>query len=314
MFLASCSSILSKSISIFLDSEKVTLDDTEIAISSYDCTKNRSSSSYFLDVDLQVKNLSYSTKSYKISDAVLKKESTNATYSVQYTRPFNLEAEMDHTMILYSNIPSKITDDNYTLSFKINNTKVTLGLYETPDSLREDRTINYYIDGKLVNTQTKKDKRKLSNLYTYEYPDHSNSCSLWRIGPMTGNRVSEDTIVTENLELYGYTTSNFKWTTTSSDAFNFLTGINYVPSDKILVVPSKQDGKEICISNYGIQYCVFSKIYLPKTIHRIYNGNFTNNNGSTIYYEGTSEEWAKLFYNSSDIVTDGVVYNTKSPY
>ncbi len=131
---------------------------------------------------------------------------------------------------------------------------------------------------------------------------------------MTGNRVSEDTIVTENLELYGYTTSNFKWTTTASDAFNFITGINNVPSDKILVVPSKQDGKEICISNYGIQYCVFSKIYLPKTIHRIYNGNFTNNNGSTIYYEGTSEEWAKLFYNSSDIVTDGVVYNTKSPY
>ncbi len=189
MFLASCSSISSKSISIFLDSEKVTLDDTEIAISSYDCTKNRGLSSYFLDVDLQVKNLSYSTKSYKISDVVLKKESTNATYSVQYNRPFNLEAEMDHTMILYSNIPSKITDDNYTLSFKINNTKVTLGLYETPDSLREDRTINYYIDCKLLNTQTIKDKRKLSNLYTCEYPDHSNSCSLWRIGSMTGNRV-----------------------------------------------------------------------------------------------------------------------------
>lgn len=313
LFLTSCSTNPNNSLSLYLDSDKVEIDSSEISISSCSCSQSRDSS-YSLSLDLLVKNLSYSTRKYQISDVTLLKESTNAKYTVS-TRPYlYLEAEMKNTMSFYSSLPSDIKEDNYSLAFKLDNIKVNIGLYDSPDSLREDRKVNYYIDDKLVQTQIVKDKRKLSNLYTYEESSHSNHCSAWRLGSPTGTLVSKDTTVTEDMNLYGYTTSNFNWMTTSTDAFNFLQGINYIPSDRILVVPAKQNDKEICISMYGIQYCNFNKVYLPNTIHKIYSGNFNNRESSTIYYEGTSEEWAKLFFNKSDAFTDRVIFNTKSPY
>ena len=77
-----------------------------------------------------------------------------------------------------------------------------------------------------------------------------------------------------------------------------------------MIIPDKYLNKEICINLYAIKDIKVSKIYIPKTVHTIYLGNFTGLGNVTIYYEGTEEQWKSLFYSSSSIVTKNVVYNT----
>ena len=65
------------------------------------------------------------------------------------------------------------------------------------------------------------------------------------------------------------------------------------------------------IGNYALKDFSAKKIYIPKTITKIYGGNFTGIGSAIICFEGTEQEWKDLFYMSSNIVTKNVVYNTK---
>ena len=96
----------------------------------------------------------------------------------------------------------------------------------------------------------------------------------------------------------------------SSETYSYVSGINYVPSNGVLIIPDKYQNKETCIYLNAIKDINVSKIYVPKTVHTIYLGNFTGIGNATIYYEGTEAEWKSLFLSSSSIVTNNVVYNT----
>lgn len=306
-----------KTIELYKDSKSVTIDDnTNIKLdevySSGWGTGNRSLSAYVI-----IKNLSTSTQTYGISDMKLIKESTDASYTVtsnnlMFEKSFTLEAELEKNLNFSSTIPSDITEDNYKLCFIMNNHEVIFHLYETPDSLREDRTVSYYLNDKLVNTSVVKEGRQVNEVYTYESDDHLSYCDSWKT--KDNEKLSFSTIINSNLNVYGSLMENISFVSFSSDRYAFVEKVNHVPSDKLLVIPHTNGGKEIAISNYAIYNLDVKKIYIPNTTRKIYGGNFTKIGNADIYYEGSQEEWQSLFYSKSDIVTKNVHYNTKSPF
>ena len=298
---------------IYLDSDPIENDSFKLTMESNYCTSK--SDNYSLSVYFSIVNKEYSTKQFNIKNATLTKVSTNAVYTVNYNKSVSIEAELTSKISFFSNIPSSIKDDEYKLFFEIESYKVTFYLYETPDSLRIDRKITYYINdylnSKEVHTETVKDKRKISSFYTYESSDNRYFCNTWYTDPDFSTIFKLDTVIKEDISLYGRIRSNLEWTTLSSDAYSFITGINHLPSNGILVIPPRYLNKEICIGMYAIKDINVREIYIPKTVHVIYSGNFTGIGDAIVYYEGTEAEWKALFYIQSDIYAKNIVYNTK---
>ncbi len=294
---------------IYLDSDPIETDSFSLTLKSNYCTNY--SPDYRLSVYFELKNKEYSTKTFSIKNTSLTKVSTNATYNVSYDKSFSVDAELTKSVSFTSIIPSQISVDEYKLYFELESLKITLYLYETPDSLRLDRTISYYINNQKVHTDTIKDKRKLDNTITYETPDNQYYCDTWYTDSTYKTKFSLNTSIANDISLYGITNSNIKWSTTTSDLYSFVSGFNHIPSNGILVIPSTYLNKELCINLYAIKDITVSKIYIPKTVHTIYSGNFTGIGKATVYYEGTEAEWESIFYSQSSIYKTNVIYNTK---
>ena len=296
--------------SIYLDNNPIEDDKIKLEFSNPRCY---SMTNYSLDLSISITNKEHEKKNYNIQNVELIKESTSAKYTVNYNSYVEIEAEMKYSLSFSANIPSDIKVDKYKLTFSINSNNYTYYLYEKPDELRVDRTINYYIAGSVVKTDTVKDGRTISNIYTYESSDYSSYCEEWYLDSSHSTKVSSSTIIKENTNLYGVASPSIKLSTFSSDIYSFVNGINHVPSNGILILPEKYLNKELAIGNYAIRNITVSKIYIPKTVHKIYGGNFTGIGNATIYYEGTETEWKALFNMQSDIIIKNVVYNTKAP-
>lgn len=293
---------------IYTDSEKIDTESFTIEFSKPSCYGI--DKSYLLNVHFTITNKEYKTKSYTISNAKIIKESTSAKYEVRVETNFSVQAEMSKGITFSAGIPSDITSDNYKLSFKINSFNITFFLYETPDAFRTEHTVNYYIDNQLVYSTIIKDNRPIGSLYIYETADHLNHCSSW-YQKGTNVAISPSSLITQDTDLYGTITSNFNWSGITSDVYSYIMKVNYVPSDGILRIPETYQHKDIAISLYAIKDIKVSKIYVPKTVRVIFNGNFAGIGNATIYYEGSKSEWDASFYYSGDIYSKNVVYNTK---
>ena len=298
---------------IYLDNAVMENETFKLKLDYNSCSN--SSNNYRLNLSFDLLNKEYNTKRYTIKNVKLIKVNTNAEYTVSYPKTTSVEAELTGSISFYSTIPSSIKDDEYKLLFEIESYKVTFFLYETPDSLREDRTITYYINDYTntfkVHTDIVKDRRTISNVFTYESSDNLYYCTTWYTDSTCKTQFYESTPIIEDISLYGRKASNIIWLTTSSDTWTFVNGINHVPSNGILILPERNNGKEIAIGNFAIMNINVSKIYIPKTLHVIHYGNFKGIGNATIYYEGTEAEWKALFYSQSNIYTTNVVYNTK---
>ena len=294
---------------IYTDSAPIENDKIKIEPQTPSCY---GTDNYSLSLRFKITNKEYKKNEYTFKNTKLVKESTGAEYTVGgfYTNKLTIEAELNQSFSLSATIPSSITNDNYKLSLEINDYKIIYYFYETPDSLRADRTINYYVLNKIVKTVTVKDKRKLESLFVYETTDNLSYCDTWYTDSTLRTKFSINNPISSDINLYGFTSSNIKWMTLSSDVYSFVNGINHVPSSGILVLPEKNQNKELCIGNYAIRNISVSKIYIPKTVHTIYGGNFTGIGNATIYYAGTESEWKALFYNPKEAPTSNVVFNT----
>lgn len=301
-------SIIERKVIYFDEDRLIEYDDLKIEITSIYCNERTNCS---LGIYIDLFNKDYSAKEYKIKNINLIKENTDVNYSVYYDEKITIGAELKGKLHFSATIPSSIDDDKYKIDFEINYYKFTLYLYERPDELREDRYINYYISGNFVKTDVVKNNRKLEKNYLYESSDHLYYCDTWYVDESMKTEFRYSTLINSNINLYGRNYSVIKWSTTSSDVYSFINGINHVPLDGILVIPNEYRNKEICIGNFAIKDVKLKKIYIPNTVRKIYNGNFKNINNATIYYEGTEEEWKNLFYFSFDIYTTTVVYNVK---
>lgn len=295
---------------VYTDSNPIEDDKIKLEFDKPSCY---GTNNYSLSVYVNITNKEYETRTYNIKSVELIKESTSAKYTVSYAKSKVVEAEMKSSLSFSASIPSDIKTDKYKLTFSINSYNITYYPYETPDELRVDRTVKYHILNNVVKTTSVKDGRTIADAYTYESSDNLYYCDTWYLDSTYKTKLTSSTIIKEDTSLYGIQSSNIKWTTLSSDIWSFVTGINHVPSNGILILPQKYLNKELAISNYAIRNISVSKIYIPKTMHTIYGGNFTGIGNATIYYEGSEAEWKALFYSQSDVVTKNMVYNTKAP-
>ncbi|MBP5444905.1 MAG: hypothetical protein J6Y28_01920 [Acholeplasmatales bacterium] len=306
-----CSNSKTSDIVMYGDSKSVSFDNFTLSIGNYYCSGY---DNYSLSVYLYVLNNSYSTKTCNINNVSLTKEDTKANYTVYYTKKVEIEAELSSLIDFRSTIPTDIEDSNYKLSFSINNTKIIFYLYDMPDELREQRTVNYYINGEVVYTEKAFVGREYEVSYIHESSDYTSYCDVWHKDSSLKNRIDGRVMVEEDINLYGILKSNFFIMTSATDNLSYVNMINHVPKSKILAIPDTYQGKEMCIGNYAINKFIGGKIYVPKTVRKIYSGNFTNIGSETIiYYEGTKEEWKALFYNSEDStkITNRIVFNAK---
>lgn len=297
---------------LYTDSNPIENDKVKIVADKPYCSGN---DNYSLTVRFTITNKEYATKSFEFKNMKLIKESTGAQYTaggyLVFSNKIEIEAELNKSYTIASTIPSSINTDKYKLTFSINDYKITYYFYETPDDLREDRKVTYYVASEQVKTTTVKDGRAITDNYVYESSDYMYYCNEWYLDSKYQNKLYSTTLIKEDTNLYGRKTSSLRFATTSTDVYSMLNGVDHVPSNKILVIPEKYFNKEICIGLYAIKNIDVEKIYIPKTVHTIYSGNFTGIGNATIYYEGTEEEWKALFYFSSNIVTTRVVYNTR---
>lgn len=312
--LTSCNKYIESSIDeLYIDSEFPQNEEFAISYDTPSCYQNNNNE-YELHISFKLLNKLYTTQKYKISDFIIIRNKTNASYSVTtnlFYSVLEIDGELSNSFTFRAVLPSSINDEEYDLKFKINSNEFLIHLWEMPDELREDEMVSYYVDGELVSTQTVKWKRTIRDSFLYETKNNEYYCNTWYKDEKCSNMFSFSTLITENISLYGKKRSSLNWATSSSDVYSFLYGINHIPSNKILVIPSTYLNKEICIGNYAIRNMILSKIYIPITVHKIYNGNFYGIGNATIHYEGNEKEWKKLFFLEGDIITKNVIFNSK---
>ena len=247
-----------------------------------------------------------------VSDAKIIRETTSAQYTVDYTpHVANIESDMFTDFYFNSALPTSTADENYEIRFTLNNYRFFVKLYEMPDELREDVTLTYTINNEVVHQETMKQGREIKKTYVYETDDHQSYASYWKdedgMSYGLGRRVDYD------VTLYGTLEYSLKLLTTTSDVFVYINGVNHVHSDgKVVVAPTYLD-KEVCIGNYAFyQNPDIKEIYLPTTLHQIYNGNFLGcGNLTTIYFAGSQEQWEAIPKSTVQLPeTVSIVYNT----
>ncbi len=297
---------------LYTDSDPIENNEIKIEIEKSYCFGY---DNYNVSIELKITNKTYKEKAYKIKNETVIKESTGAKYKVNFNWTYEgeliIEPELNSSIRLESTIPNSITTDKYKMLFTINNYQITYYLYETPDELREDRNINYFIDNELVFSSKVKDGRTVDSLYVYESADYTKYCDTWCIDRLYGIQFTSSTRVTSDINLFGVTKSCIRFSTTSTDLYTFVTAIDHMPSNGLLILPEKYLNKELCIGLNAIKNLNVSTIYIPKTVHVIYSGNFTGIASARINYAGTESEWKSLFFSSSDIVTKNVYYGIR---
>lgn len=295
---------------IYTDSGFIEDDKIKIEFDEPSCY---GTDTYSLRIYIKITNKEYETRTYNVKNVKLIKEATSAQYTVSYAESIVIEAEMKSSLSFWASIPSDIKTDRYKLTFSINSYNITYYPYDTPDDFRVDRTVKYHILNNVVKTDSVKDGRTINDIYTYESSDNLYYCDTWYLDSNYKTKLTSSTQIKEDTDLYGIERTHIQWSTLTADVWAFVMGINHIPSNGILILPETYANKELAISNFAIRNISVSKIYIPKTMHLIYSGNFTGIGNATIYYEGTEAEWKALFYSQSDVVTNNVVYNTRAP-
>ena len=278
---------------IYSDTNKqINIDGVNFDFTSITC--NDADPNYSLYVNIVLTNWQSFEVECKVSDVYLLRETTGSFFKVNYHSNFTLEGPDYSFYSFTATIPSSIENDNYKLFFKFNDIDVNCYLYEKPDSLRDNRTVKYYISNNLVKTEIVKDGRMVENGALYETSDNLSYCDTWYIDSKTGSSFDSTKPVTSDLNLYGTLNTFFYFATSGSDTYSYILSINRIPSNKVLIIPEYYSNKRVAISSLALREIKAEKLYIPKTLASIGTGNFKSISGLKIYYEGSKEEWESL--------------------
>ena len=298
--------------SVYLDNSEITTNICEAKVSSANALNL--GSNYMFSLSISIKNITNKTQEIKFSNPSLIKESNEASYTVSPTsKSLSLDSGIQGSVSFSSTIPTSL-DENYYFSVDFSNISYKVFLYRTPDTLREDLTITYSVNGSIVNSATAKKGNPLGVDYVYDTADHQSYAAKWK--DSKGNQYNSKTVIEDNVKLLGTLESSLNVATTGSDVLSFVNGINHVHADGKVVVQEKYFNKEIAISNFAIKSNAYIKeIYFPSTLHRIFSGNFDNcPNLKTIYFAGSQAQWESIEKSSTIPTGVRMVYNTSFSY
>lgn len=305
----------------YLDSPSMRYRNYTISVVNSTCVQ--SGEEYQLELKVRFRNETGVNINLKLGACSLVRESTNKKYYPTVDGLPNLPDVDDTANVVYPSlinltingkIPSDIRDDNYSLRIGTSDKSIVLHLYNTPNDKKETWTITYKVASKVVKTVEVKDN-ECAPAYRYDSEDHQTYSNDWYEDNSLTKPFSQSTPIRGNKTLYGKYFRYLSYNLNTTPGYATIDRINAVPLDNTLVIPSKYDGKSINIGEGAIKGAWnIEKIYIPNTVHAIYDGNFDLKSKPTIYYSGSEEEWKTSFVNADKIVTQNVVYNVQSPY
>ena len=175
-------------------------------------------------------------------------------------------------------------------------------------------SVTYKIGEEIVHTQKIKKGSKIESLYTYESANHQSYASVWK--DKDDVIYESTTIVKDNVELIGTVNTSLLLFTTEENVFVYVNGINHVHSDGKVVVLSSYYNKPTRIGLAALSNNAYMKeLYLPAQLEKISADNFYNCSSlSTIYFEGTEEEWNAIPNDSEIPESIHLVFNTAITY
>lgn len=228
-------------------------DDNNININninfSFNCSETKMQNT-LLDVTITATNTLLKDQILNLDSIKVVHEKTEVEYNYS-GRTFggNMTLQYNIATNLYFNayIPSSYLTENYYIKFNYSGKNYRINLYETPDELRENHTVSFnifsYPNYSNVKNISVKDNRKFEK-YIYEGSDHLYYCDTWYTDESRTKEFSWNSKITQDIILYGLKKSNVQ---SNKDGDTFITKINYVPQDGILVV-DKFSGS-VCLSN-----------------------------------------------------------------
>ncbi len=296
---------------IYLDAPEGVFENVSQKYSFAETIVSTNSNNKNLRINLTLTNLDIKSKTITIINPTILQEETNIKYnvSVLFGNTVELPYGIDKTIYFSVVIPESYKNVNYVLNFVMGDT-FNFYLYETPDELRKDCIVKYTVQDKIVETLTVKERRVLDSSYVWENSNHLHYCDKWYTNKELTIEFKKTDKVLEDIVLYGREISNVKSTYDSSG--RYITGINYVHSDGILVVPENPMEDKVYLSNFAIKdNSAVREIYLPKTLKKIYYGNFENMpNLTKIHFAGTQNEWENIPTSSEIDESVVIVYDS----
>ena len=298
------------------------IDNKNMDLAGIDCNVSVSESNlnnYNLSIRLQLTNTNYDEVYFSISDCYIVNNKTHVNYDVSYY-DYNVKLQygIKKSMTISCDIPTSYKTENYTLHFKNNNNNYWINLYDTPEELLRDYYILYNIATfyspsgdtyNKVNTQTVK-YGKTPDSYIWEDSNHIYYNDTWYTDSERKNTFNKNTKIYEDVTLYGMRKFNINSYIDTGE--KWINGINHCPADGILVVDNYNGN--VFISNYAIRNnSTVNTLYLPKTLKKIYNGNFENMPSlRVIHFAGTQTEWDNVLSISTSTIpsTVRVIFNS----
>ena len=174
--------------------------------------------------------------------------------------------------------------------------------------------ITYVVNEEVVKTKKVIKGNQLGYTYVYENPNHQSYATTWK--DENGKIYNKNTIVNKSVTLNGDSLNTVITFTTEENEYTYVNGLNYVCSDGIVVIDPIYKGKEICLGIGAISNNKkIKELYLPDTLHHIYDDNFSNcSKLKTIYYEGSEEEWNAIPTSSAIPDNITIVFDTSFVY
>lgn len=208
-------------------------------------------------------------------------------------------------------------EESYTLVIETDKDTYTIILRENPKFADKLINVKYIVDGNEVRSDTIASGRISPRLKDYVSKNKLKyvSSSSWRI-QSTGNPVSYNTVITEDVVLEAYSQKMFSYT--RENGYATITVIYYVPENGVLVIPDNIESS-IPLLNCQIysgsnNHVLIKELYLPFDFDLGSKFKILDNSAlEKIYYDGNEEEFNTTIEGKSFVVPEGVqiIYNTK---
>ena len=208
-------------------------------------------------------------------------------------------------------------EESYTLVIETDKDTYTIILRENPKFADKLINVKYIVDGNEVGSDTIASGRISPRLKDYVSKNKLKyvSSSSWRI-QSTGNPVTYNTVITEDVVLEAYSQKMFSYT--REYGYATITSIYYVPENGVLVIPDNIESS-IPLLNCQIyrgsnNHVLIKELYLPYDFDLGSKFEILDNSAlEKIYYDGNEEEFNTTIEGKSFVVPEGVqiVYNTK---
>ncbi len=234
----------------------------------------------------------------EFSDMQVVRESNSALYSVSdygsLDSKMHLQCDIPGTKSFTFVTPSPLSEDNYYMDLKINDTPCRYYLYDVPDSMRKEIKVDLIVDGERVGEVTGLEGKPLESI-EWVSDDYVYYCNEWFADKDRTLPSSSETF-RANAALYGTKNTILKYSSTQDVGQEYIIGTNYVPKSGTIVVPRTYEKFPVTqIMSGGIYGSLegLKRIYISANVTLISGSyNLTDcTDLEEIYYEGSEEAW-----------------------